>query len=322
MVVAGEVSGYAWLSVSMIVIAAYMVFCWQSILHEAVHQMACSSRFMNVWGGRLLAMMGFTSYTLYREVHKSHHAYMNRFTDVELWPYVDPKVPLWFRRCFVWFDLLFGVLATPLIFARAYLSRNSPIKDHSIRCTIRTELLCMIAFWALVWSVTTYLGTWRNHAFGVLLPLFLAGVIQTTRKLTEHLGMKSYDPLLGTRTVVPGNLLIKTASFLNFDLFVHGPHHRHPRLANDGLAPKMCEYVEQHRDINYPVFPTYWRASFAMLPYLFNPGSGMNAGAPPPGRLKKSGQLDFVGDVVEEILADESPSVTDDVTKDARESAH
>ena len=46
----------------------------------------------------------------------------------------------------------------------------------------------------------------------------IAGVLQTMRKLTEHLGMASYDPPLGTRAVIGQNWLTRLGSFMNFDI--------------------------------------------------------------------------------------------------------
>jgi hypothetical protein len=116
--------------------------------------------------------------------------------------------------------------------------------------------------------------------------------------------MRSYDPLLGTRTVIGPNWLTRLGSFLNFDIFVHGVHHRHPRLMHDSLVPKMTHSVGTNPEVAFPVFRSYWQAAGDVLPYLlWNPGCGMNVGAPPPEKGKVREVRDFVADVSTEILA-------------------
>ena len=91
---------------------------------------------------------------------------------------------------------------------------------------------------------------------------------------------------------------------MNFDIFVHGPHHRHPKVAHNQLHAKMREYKETTQE-EFPIFATYRKAAAAMLPFLFrNPGVGMNAGAAHPDAEKQQDVQNFVADVSEEVLAD------------------
>lgn len=289
--------------VGWILLTAYMFFCWTSAFHEAAHQTLFRSQRLSIWLGRLLGTAMFTPYNCYRESHIRHHAYLNRPTDWELWPYSDPRTSVGFRRFYVWFDLIFGFVSSPIIYGRIYFHKDSPIKDLKLRRTIRNEYLGIALFWAAAWTEVWYLGAFRLHVLSVLVPLFLAGMMQSGRKLTEHLGMASYDPLLGTRTVLAANWLIKLLSFLNFDIFVHGPHHRHPRATHDTLRPKMEEYVRENPDVSYPIYTTYWRATLAMAPHMVrNPGCGMNAGAPSDAPKGPSVD-DFVSDVTRDTGA-------------------
>ena len=67
----------------------------------------------------------------------------------------------------------------------------------------------------------------------------------------------------------------------------------------------MDDYQEKNPEVKYPVFTTYWGAIIDMAPaFIFKPGVGMNAGAPPPAKEKK--QIDnFVQDVAKEVIADD-----------------
>jgi len=299
-----------WAAAALVAFTTSMMFCWTSILHEAAHHTLWPSQAWNVWSGRILGTLMFTPYTVYREVHIRHHAYLNTPRDWELWPYSDPHAPLAFRRAYVWFDLLCGILSGPLIYSRIYFHRESPVTAPGLRREIRYEYLAIACLWGLVWTVVTWRGVWPIHLRGVLLPMYLAALLQTGRKFTEHLGMKSIDPLLGTRTVLPRALLMKACSYFNFDIFVHGPHHRHPRLTHGTLEPKMRAYCSEHPDITYPVYGRYWQAVRDMLPsMLINPACGALAGVPigeVSSRMEAHSPVqvdDFVDDVVNEVLA-------------------
>jgi fatty acid desaturase len=254
---------------------------------------------MSIWTGRLLGTLMFTPYTAYREVHIRHHAYLNSPRDWELWPYSDPKASLAFRRVFVWFDLFCGVIAGPIIYSRMYFHRNSPIKSPEIRRSIRNEYLAIVVIWGSIWTYTTIVGEWPMHIRGVLLPMYIAAFMQTCRKFTEHLGMSSFDPLLGTRTVLPRKWLMRLSSFLNFDIFIHGPHHRHPRLTHNKLESKLEEYQHANPDVPYPAYERYWQAMLAMAPSMFfNPGCGLNAGAKSQEEIWEPNAEDFASDVL------------------------
>ena len=197
----------------------------------------------------------------------------------------------------------------PLIYGRIYFHRDSPVKSAEVRRAIRREYVAIVAVWTVVWTMTTWNGHWPEHLRAVLLPMYLAAFLQTGRKFTEHLGMASCDPLLGTRTVVPRKWLLRLSSFLNFDIFVHGPHHRHPRLVHTRLEDKLEEYRRENPTVEYPAFDRYWRATLDMLPALFfNPGCGTNAGASDHLRPNANRVVDdFAVDVVQDLQAVEPP---------------
>jgi fatty acid desaturase len=288
-----------WLVAALVAFTATMMFCWTSALHEAAHQTLFKSRELSIWCGRLLGALMWTPYTAYREVHIRHHAYLNTPRDWELWPYSDPKASLGFRRLFVWFDLLCAIAAGPIIYGRIYFHRDSPIKSPEVRRTIRNEYWGIAAVWAAIWAFTAVTHQWSQHLVVVILPMYLAAFMQTFRKFTEHLGMASFDPLQGTRTVLPRKWLLRLSSYLNFDIFVHGPHHRHPRLTHGLLETKLDEYRGANPDVRYPTYERYWKAMLAMAPSMIvNPGCGVNAGTPLEIDAWKHDVDNFESDVV------------------------
>ena len=281
---------------------AYFLFCWTSCFHETAHQTLTKWRWLDITIGRFLGTVMYVPYTVYREAHVRHHAYVNRPNDWELWPYSHPNCSRAFRRVFAFLDVWFGFVAAPFIYSRIYFHPDSPLKNPAIRRTIKFEYLGIILFWGYVFGKLAYTGGWLQYVQVWLVPHMLAGILQTMRKLTEHLGMASYDPMLGTRTVVGTSWITRIGSYVNYDIFIHGPHHRHPRLAQNRLRDKMHEYLVDNPETNYPVYTSYLQATADMLPYLLkNPGIGMNVGAAPPGQARVVDATNFPADVVREV---------------------
>lgn len=285
-----------------ILVTSYFMFCWTSAFHETAHQTLFRSQRLSVLLGRVLGWLMFVPYTAYRETHIRHHAYMNKPNDWELWPYSDPHASAGFRRAFVWLDLLLGVVAAPIVYGRIYFHPDSPLKPEQRRA-VRNEYLGMVAFWGAILALTAYYDAWWALLLVYFVPQMLAGIYQNGRKLTEHLGMESFDPLRGTRTVVGDNFITRACTFLNFDIFVHGPHHRHPRVSHDQLAALTRQYVAEAKGQGLPVYTTYASAFRAMLPWMFtNPGVGVNVGAAAPAAKPEREVDNFVGDVTKEVL--------------------
>lgn len=286
-----------------ILVTSYFMFCWTSCFHETAHQTLFRSQRLSVMLGRVLGWLMFVPYTAYREAHIRHHAYMNKPNDWELWPYADPKASKRFRRAFVWLDVFAGAVAAPFVYGRIYFHPDSPLKPEQRRA-VRWEYAGMICFWVAIFALATYYQVLWALVLVYFVPQALAGVYQNGRKLTEHLGMASYDPLEGTRTVVGANPITRISTFLNFDIFVHGPHHRHPRVSHDQLEQLTLQYMADARAQGMRVYPTYASAVREMLPWMLkNPGVGVNVGAAAPAGTREVD--DFVADVNKEVLESE-----------------
>jgi len=297
---------------ALILVTTYGLFCWSSRFHETAHQTL--PRFpesMSVLSGRMIGTVLMVPYHCYRESHIRHHAYLNRPNDWELWPYSDPNASLGFRRVFVWFDLLLGIFAAPIVYGRIYLQSDSPIKPDVLR-KIFFEYLAIVLFWGLTLGLIAHYGTWKEFAIAWLIPHMMAGFMQVGRKLTEHLGMASFDPMQGTRTVVGKTWFTRICSTLNFDIFVHGPHHRYPRVTHDKLKGRMNVHIESNPEIKFPLFASYSGAVLNMLPFLWkNPGVGLNAGATFANKVNIDDVSNFfedARDIVEGGWEDEAPT--------------
>jgi fatty acid desaturase len=298
--------GWAWYLL-WTAIASYGLFCWTSCFHEAAHLTLCGSQKFSLIVGRCLGTMIFVPFHVYRESHIRHHAYLNKPNDWELWPYSDPGASLWFRRLFCWLEIPFGVFTSPYAYSRLYFHPDSALKDPEVRRKIRNEYIAIVVVWAAILTTVALTGTWKPFLLAWVIPHLIAAVFQTMRKFTEHLGMSSYDPLLGTRTVIGSGPITRLCTYLNFDIFVHGPHHRHPRYRHEQLCDKMASYQIQNPELKYPVFPTYFHAIADVIPAMIkNPGVGVNAGAPQPEAERQPDVADFTEDVTKDILGEEN----------------
>ena len=295
---------HPWVRLALTLCTAYFMLCWSSCFHECVHQTLTAAKWFSIWFGRLSGTVMMIPYTAYRETHIRHHAFLNKPIDWELWPYADPKCSLTFRRIFLWIDLIFGAFTAPIIYGRIYFHPQSPLQAPAARRAIRNEYLVIGLFWTTLLVYVTCYGHWATFLKSWVIPWMIAGFLQAGRKLTEHLGMPSYDPLLGTRTVIGPNWLTRLGTYLNFDIFIHGLHHRHPRVAHHKLRNTMWGVMSANPAVPYPVYKTYAQATWKMLPFLWNPGCGVNAGAGIPHSTKQTDVQDFVADVSREILSE------------------
>jgi fatty acid desaturase len=255
-------------------------FCVAGSYHEAIHDTLFSRSWMNRAYGRVAGILIFIPYTAFRETHRTHHAYLNTVHDYELWPYSDPARSRVFRRAFVVFELLGGWLASPLIFSRIAFA-CPPRLSPEVRRVIIREYVVMAAVWTIIVGVTAWLiQTGRVSGAAVvtayLLPSMLAPGINALRKFTEHLGLASTNPVLGTRTVLGPGWATRIASYFNFDIAIHGPHHRYPRASHEQLPERLRELqLAAAPGAAPPVFTTFRAALIDVLPKLWRcPGVG------------------------------------------------
>lgn len=265
---------FIWTAVWVLWIA-YFMHTWMTIFHEDVHHTLYQARWHNVFNGMIVGTLLLVPFSVYRQVHIRHHSRMNEPGDWEMWPYCDPRASLAFRRAFVVFDILLGWWAGAYIYNRIFFVPHSPVRDPKTRRRITYEYLLIAGFWSAVLAVVFKTGAWPLFLKVYVIPGFLAGVIQTFRKLTEHLGLPAGDGMAGARTVVDTSWLGRLLAYTSFHIFAHGAHHRYPQLPHRHLA--LVAREEGGRAPGQPVFASYWQAMRDMFPHLLNPGIGVNA---------------------------------------------
>src|SRR4026208_1493993 len=146
-VVAAEVAlaftvqrGWFWLSVLLVPITAHLMHGTLIGLHEAAHGLLRKNRRFNEFDGIVIGTLSLMSFSLYRVVHQTHHAYLATERDCEFWPLSQTTTPRW-KRCLAAFsELNLGLLYSPFLFLRAFLRSRSPVRSKRVRRRIWAEL--------------------------------------------------------------------------------------------------------------------------------------------------------------------------------------
>ena len=102
-----------WLAVLLVLVASHLMHGALVGFHEASHGLLRRSRRLNEVDCVILGVMSFTSFSLYRAGHQSHHAQLATERDEELWPFVHPGMPRWGRVLAAVLELTAGLLFTP-----------------------------------------------------------------------------------------------------------------------------------------------------------------------------------------------------------------
>jgi fatty acid desaturase len=213
-------------------------------------------------------------FSLYRDVHHSHHAYLATERDEELWPFVRPDKPRWFRRLAAALELTLGLVYTPSLFLRAFLRKGSLIQNHARRRRIWLEIALMATIWSGIVAAIALGGAWKFFLVMFVVPASLAGSMQSLRKYIEHMGLAGSTVLSSTRTIVSPGLVGRFLAFTLFHEPYHGVHHKFARLPYLVLPQFADELIPSLPGEMCP-FPTYRDALKDMVGSLGDPRVGV-----------------------------------------------
>ncbi len=259
--------------IPLVLLASHFMHAMLIAFHEASHGILRKSRIWNEFDGLLVGTISLTPLTLYRVLHQQHHVNVASERDVELWPFVDPGQPLWWRRLAAFLELNFGFFYSPWLFWRFFFKRNSPITNRKARRRIWKEFWLMVGFWTVVLGLVAWFGVWMWFLVLYFIPAFIAGNLQSWRKYIEHVGLSGNTGRSATRSVIAANWKGKCVSISLLHQPLHGVHHV------KGTLP--YHEMPYHTDLIIPTdegdtvpFPNY-RAAFAdLLKCLADPRVG------------------------------------------------
>ncbi|HVK15987.1 MAG TPA: fatty acid desaturase [Fimbriiglobus sp.] len=267
------VNEFLLLAIPTTVLVAHLMHSQLLAFHEAAHGVLCPNRAANELVGLLVGKFHFNGLSLFRAVHHTHHAHLGTERDEQLWPFNDPRVPRWRRRLAALCELTFGVVYDAVEFWRAFLRKDSQVRNPRVRRRVWLELGLIVAFWGTVVGATAYFGAWKWLVVLYVLPACAAGNMHSLRKYTEHMGMTGSTVLGLTRTVVPAGPLGRLLSFTLFNVNYHGVHHYYAAMPQRSLS-RFAEDLRPGAPGEETIYPSYRAAFRAMLPSLADPRVG------------------------------------------------
>ena len=87
--------GLIWLAVPLVLVASHLMHGALIGLHEAAHGLLRKNRGFNEFDGVVIGTLSLMSFSLYRVVHQTHHAYLATERDYEFWPLSQTTMPRW-----------------------------------------------------------------------------------------------------------------------------------------------------------------------------------------------------------------------------------
>lgn len=261
-------------AVPLVLLVAHFMHSQLMAYHEAAHYVFCPNRTLNEAVGIGIGVFHLNSLSLFRAVHHTHHAYLGTEKDEQLWPFVDPRVPRWQRRLAAVAELTLGMFYDAVLFWRAFFRHASPIHSPQMRRRIRQEFALLIVFWTAMFAATVWLNTWTLLLWLYVVPVLFTGSMYAWRKYVEHMGLMGSTAAGLSRSVVHTDPLGRLLTFTMFNIGFHGVHHAYASLPQDAL-PQFSGVLhdDEHGECE-AVYPTYYRAFWAMLPSLADPRVG------------------------------------------------
>lgn len=277
-----------WQSAVLMLLVAHLMHSQLLAFHEAAHGVLCPSRPLNELVGLLIAKFHFNGLTLFRAVHETHHAHLGTEKDEQLWPFVHPAMPRWSRRLAAACELSLGIFYDAFLFWRAFLRKDTTIRNPRVRRRIWAEGGLMATFWTCVLAAVAWWHAWSMLLVMYVIPAFITGNLHSWRKYIEHMGLTGNDVAGLSRSIAPTGPLGRLLAFTMFNISYHQVHHYYGRLPQSSLpsvAARLHDLaVPQRADSSGDgeSFPNYTRACLAMLPCLADPRIGPQWNHTPP----------------------------------------
>lgn len=262
-----------WLVVPLALVASHFMHGVLVGFHEAAHGLLRRNKRFNEFDGVLTGVFSFTSFSLYRAAHQTHHAFLATERDEELWPFVDTSMPRWARRLAALLELNLGLLFTPFLFLRTFFRKDSPIRNHKVRRRIWAEIIMIVVVWAgVLWAVTHW-QVWTFFLWMYLVPGVLAANMQSWRKYIEHVGLTGGTVKGATRNIVSQTRMGRFLAYTLLHEPYHGVHHMHSGVPH-GALPQFLPELDPLSFDDQPLYPSYWSAAKHLVQHLADPRVG------------------------------------------------
>ncbi len=265
--------GWIWLAVPLVLVISHLMHGLLIGLHEAAHGLLRKNRRFNEFDGIVIGTLGLMSFSLYRVVHQTHHAYLTTERDWEFWPFSRTDIPRWKRCLAAFFELNFGLFFGPFVFLRAFLGSPTPVRSKRVRRRIWAELALIVVVWAvLLWTMTAF-DLWKYFLWMHLGPAFVAANLQSWRKYIEHVGMTGDTVNGSTRSIVAKSWLGRLVAFTLLHEPFHGVHHQKAGLPH-AFLPQHVEKLQPTKPGEPMPYPSYRYALIDVMRCLADPRVG------------------------------------------------
>src|SRR5213596_1125788 len=252
-------SGWLWLALPLVLVAAHLMHGLLIGFHEASHGLLRKSRRLNEFDGVILGVFSFLPFSLYRVVHQMHHMHLATERDTELWPLVITKAPRWARRLAALLELTVGLFYSPLIFLRVFLRRPLLVRSRKVRRRVWAELALAVVVWTAILTAIAFFGVWKYFLWMYLVPGLIAANLQSWRKYIEHVGLTGYTANSSTRSIVSEGVAGRLLAFSLLHEPYHGVHHLHAGLPHAELPQFASALIPTTPGERFP-FPSYRNA--------------------------------------------------------------
>ncbi len=265
--------GWIWAAVLLVLVASHLMHGTLIGLHEAAHGLLRKNRRFNEFDGILIGLLSLMSFSLYRVIHQTHHAYLASERDYEFWPLSKPNAARW-KRCLAAFaELNLGLFYGPFLFLRGFFGSATPVRSRRMRRRVWAELILLVVAWSAIIAAVAFFGLWKYFLWLYLAPAFIAANLQSWRKYIEHVGMTGNTINGSTRSIIATTWIGKLVSFTLLHEPFHGVHHQKAGLRHAEL-PLHADKLQPKNPGELPPFPSYRYAFIHLLQKLADPRVG------------------------------------------------
>lgn len=265
--------GWYWLAVPLALLVSHFMHGALIGFHEASHGLLRKTRWLNELDGIIIGILSFTSFTLYRAAHQTHHMYLATERDEEMWPFVNVDASRGMRRLAAFLELTLGLFFSPFLFWRMFLRKNSIIRSAKVRRKIWRELGYIVAFWVIAISLVSWFSLWNYFLWLYFIPAYIAGNLQSWRKYVEHVGLHGRTAKSATRSIIADTWSGKLLSLTLLHEPFHAVHHMRAGLPYHEL-PLHAESLKPSEEGELPPFPNYRSAIAHLIRELSDPRVG------------------------------------------------
>jgi fatty acid desaturase len=266
-------SGWIWLAIPPVLVAAHLMHGMLIGFHEASHGLLRKNRRWNEFDGVIIGIFSLLPFSLYRVAHQTHHMHLATERDTELWPFVRPNAPRWARRLAAFFELTLGLFYSPFIFLRIFIGRASVVRSRKVRRRIWAEIALAAVVWAGILVGVSYWGVWKYFLLMYLVPALIAANLQSWRKYIEHVGLTGATVNSSTRSIVPRSWLGRVFAYTLLHEPYHGVHHQNAGLPHTVL-PRFTSVLAPKTPGDVAPFMSYRQALPDLIRSLADPRVG------------------------------------------------